>query len=57
MHVGGLRTALFNHFFAKSQSGTFILRIEDTDQVYFAQHTSLVTTFSLEIEVVLHFMF
>src|SRR5690242_11531902 len=31
LHVGGARTALFNYFFAKSQGGKFILRIEDTD--------------------------
>lgn len=33
LHLGGLRTALFNYLFAKSSGGTFILRIEDTDQV------------------------
>lgn len=33
LHLGGLRTALFNYLFAKSQGGAFILRIEDTDQV------------------------
>jgi glutamyl/glutaminyl-tRNA synthetase len=33
MHVGGLRTAMFNYLFAKSQGGSFILRIEDTDKV------------------------
>ncbi|XP_058448482.1 probable glutamate--tRNA ligase, mitochondrial [Malaya genurostris] len=32
MHLGGLRTALFNYLFAKSHGGKFILRIEDTDQ-------------------------
>jgi glutamyl-tRNA synthetase len=31
LHVGGARTALFNWLFAKNQSGTFILRVEDTD--------------------------
>ncbi len=31
-HIGSIRTALFNYFFARSQSGSFILRIEDTDQ-------------------------
>ena len=31
-HVGNIRTALFDYFFAKAKSGTFILRIEDTDQ-------------------------
>jgi glutamyl-tRNA synthetase len=31
-HIGGVRTALFNYFFARAQKGTFVLRIEDTDQ-------------------------
>lgn len=33
LHLGGLRTALFNHLFAKKFGGRWILRIEDTDQV------------------------
>ena len=32
LHVGGLRTALYNYIFAKKNNGAFILRIEDTDQ-------------------------
>ncbi len=32
LHVGGLRTALYNYLFAKKNNGTFVLRIEDTDQ-------------------------
>ena len=32
LHIGGVRTALFNYLFAKANGGTFILRIEDTDQ-------------------------
>ncbi|NQX76667.1 glutamate--tRNA ligase [Gilvibacter sp.] len=32
LHIGGVRTALFNYLFAKKQGGTFVLRIEDTDQ-------------------------
>ena len=32
LHIGGLRTALFNYLFAKKHGGTFVLRIEDTDQ-------------------------
>ena len=31
LHIGGARTALFNYLFAKSLSGKFLLRIEDTD--------------------------
>src|SRR5574341_1831598 len=32
LHIGGVRTALFNWLFARHHRGTFILRIEDTDQ-------------------------
>ena len=32
LHIGGVRTALFNWLFSKNQSGTFHLRIEDTDK-------------------------
>jgi glutamyl-tRNA synthetase len=32
LHVGGVRTALFNWLFARSKGGTFVLRIEDTDR-------------------------
>lgn len=32
LHIGGVRTALYNYLFAKKNGGSFILRIEDTDQ-------------------------
>ncbi|HKK81206.1 MAG TPA: glutamate--tRNA ligase [Prolixibacteraceae bacterium] len=32
LHIGGVRTALFNYLFARKNKGTFILRVEDTDQ-------------------------
>lgn len=32
LHVGGLRTALYNYLFARQKNGSFLLRIEDTDQ-------------------------
>jgi glutamyl-tRNA synthetase len=32
LHIGGVRTSLYNYLFAKKNNGTFILRIEDTDQ-------------------------
>lgn len=35
LHVGGVRTALYNYLFAKKHGGKFILRIEDTDQTRF----------------------
>lgn len=34
-HIGGIRTALFNYFFARSSGGRFVLRIEDTDRTRF----------------------
>lgn len=35
LHIGGVRTALFNYLFAKKHGGEFLLRIEDTDQTRF----------------------
>ncbi|CAI8305491.1 MAG: Glutamate--tRNA ligase [Flavobacterium sp. SCGC AAA160-P02] len=32
LHIGGVRTALYNYLFAKKHNGTFVLRIEDTDR-------------------------
>ena len=32
LHIGGLRTALYNYLYAKKHGGDFIMRIEDTDQ-------------------------
>ncbi|MFW5657023.1 MAG: glutamate--tRNA ligase [Bacteroidota bacterium] len=37
LHMGGVRTALFNYLFAKKNNGTFILRIEDTDQTRYVE--------------------
>lgn len=37
LHIGGVRTALFNYLFAKKHNGTFIIRIEDTDQTRFVE--------------------
>ena len=37
LHIGGVRTALYNYLFAKKHKGTFILRIEDTDQGRFVE--------------------
>ncbi len=35
LHLGGVRTALFNYLFAKKYNGTMVLRVEDTDQTRF----------------------
>ena len=32
VHLGSVRTALYNYLFAKQNEGTYILRVEDTDQ-------------------------
>jgi len=37
LHMGGVRTALYNYLFAKKHGGDFLLRIEDTDRSRFVQ--------------------
>src|SRR5712692_3009032 len=37
LHVGGLRTALYNYLFARKHNGVFVLRIEDTDRTRYVQ--------------------
>jgi glutamyl-tRNA synthetase len=37
LHVGGLRTALYNYLFARKHNGVFILRIEDTDRTRYVE--------------------
>ncbi len=37
LHIGGLRTALYNYLFAKRHNGKFILRIEDTDRTRYVE--------------------
>ena len=37
LHLGGVRTALFNYLFARQHNGRFILRVEDTDQTRFVE--------------------
>ena len=37
LHIGGVRTALYNYLFAKNKGGRMILRIEDTDQARFVE--------------------
>jgi len=32
LHIGGVRTALFNYVYAKQNKGKFLIRVEDTDQ-------------------------
>ena len=37
VHIGGLRTALYNYLYAKQMGGTYLIRIEDTDQTRFVE--------------------
>jgi len=48
LHIGGVRTALYNYLFAKRNKGTFILRIEDTDQARFVDGAEEYITESLK---------
>ncbi len=48
LHIGGLRTALYNYLFARKTGGTFILRIEDTDQRRFVPGAEAYILESLE---------
>lgn len=48
LHIGGVRTALFNYLFAKKHNGDFILRIEDTDQTRFVEGAETYVNNSLE---------
>jgi len=48
LHIGGLRTALYNYLFAKKHNGVFILRIEDTDQSRYVDNAEEYITNSLE---------
>ncbi|WP_028891629.1 glutamate--tRNA ligase [Tenacibaculum sp. 47A_GOM-205m] len=48
LHMGGVRTALFNYLFAKKHNGTFVLRIEDTDQTRYVANAEQYIINSLE---------
>ena len=48
LHIGGVRTALYNYLFAKKHNGTFILRIEDTDQSRYVANAENYITDALE---------
>ncbi len=48
LHIGGVRTALYNYLFAKKNNGKFILRIEDTDQTRFVEGAEKYIVESLE---------
>lgn len=48
LHIGGVRTALYNYLFAKKHNGDFLLRIEDTDQTRFVESAEAYIKESLE---------
>ena len=48
LHIGGVRTALFNYLFAKKHNGTFFLRIEDTDKARYVEGAEAYILQSLE---------
>jgi len=48
LHIGGLRTALYNYLFARHHKGDFILRIEDTDQSRYVEEAEKDIVNSLE---------
>ncbi|WP_442264840.1 glutamate--tRNA ligase [Tenacibaculum sp. ZS6-P6] len=48
LHIGGVRTALFNYLFAKKHNGTFVLRIEDTDQTRYVANAEQYIVDALE---------
>ena len=48
LHIGGVRTALYNYLFAKKHNGTFVLRIEDTDQTRYVANAEQYIIDSLE---------
>lgn len=48
LHIGGVRTALYNYLFARKNGGTMILRIEDTDQKRFVEGAEKYIVDSLE---------
>lgn len=48
LHIGGVRTAMYNYLFAKKNGGDFILRIEDTDQNRFVEGAEKYILDSLE---------
>ena len=49
LHLGGLRTALYNYLFARKYNGTFFLRIEDTDQVQMLYITLFLSILAINI--------
>ena len=48
MHVGNLRSALYEYLIAKHEDGTFMLRIEDTDQERFVEGATEIIYRTLE---------
>ena len=56
LHIGGVRTALFNYLFAKKNNGVFYLRIEDTDQNRFVSGAEEYKNLMLDLLVIIGFI-
>lgn len=54
MHVGNLRTALYEYLIAKHEDGTFVLRIEDTDQERFVEGATEIIYHTMELTGLVH---
>lgn len=54
MHVGNLRTALYEYLIAKHEGGTFVLRIEDTDQERFVPEALDIIYHTMELTGLMH---
>lgn len=54
LHIGSLRTALYNYLFAKSNNGKFIIRIEDTDQTRYVEDAVQKLIASMNITGIFH---
>ena len=54
MHVGNLRTALYEYLTARHENGTFVLRIEDTDQERYVEGATDVIYNTLKIAGITH---
>ncbi|MDR2709218.1 MAG: glutamate--tRNA ligase [Elusimicrobiota bacterium] len=48
LHIGGVRTALFNYLFARNQDGVFVLRIEDTDEQRSTDESTKIILYALK---------
>ena len=64
LHLGGVRTILFNYLFAKKHEGTFIVRVEDTDRSRYVEGAEkyifdclawLISNDKIQIKIIVYF--